>query len=78
MLGIQRRMAVVCILESRNSTDYYGVFLIGKVCEVKCSIEGLSILGDRRILSTSLPSSRDQALQMLPEGAERGRYRGRI
>jgi hypothetical protein len=60
MLGIQRRMAVVDILGSIYAIVYHEVCLIHvcELCEVRCSIEGPSFPGDRRILSTSLPSSR--------------------
>jgi hypothetical protein len=41
MLEIQRRMAVVCIMEIRNANVYYEVFLICEVCEVKCTLKDL-------------------------------------
>jgi hypothetical protein len=41
MLGIQRRMAVVCIMEIKNAIVYYDVFLIREVCEVRCTLKDL-------------------------------------
>lgn len=79
MLGIQRRMAVVCIFGMENDHEF---FPIREVWEVNCTLKDLPsrAIGVSYRIHRSLPSSRPekQAWQMLPEGAERGRYRGRI
>jgi len=41
MLEIERRMAVVCIMEIGNAIVCYELSLIREVCEVKCTLKDL-------------------------------------